>query len=283
MAVQRIKILVTGSSGQLGLALQEEVKNRTDIDVFFATRQDLDITSPKSIIAQLDTHNPDVIINTAAYTAVDEAEHNKEKAFLVNEKGVENVAMVCKERNITLIHISTDYVFDGLRTIPYKEEDPVNPQTVYGASKLAGERAIEKQELLHYFIVRTSWLYSKRGRNFYNTMLRLASEGKEISVVNDQYGSPTLANNLAKAVLTIANQFEKATSGVYHYSGEGSCTWYAFAKAILDKHYSGSYSVLPITTAQYPTAARRPKYSVLDKTAIKRVFNLKIENWLTQI
>lgn len=283
MAVQRIKVLVTGSSGQLGLALQEEVKSRTDIDVFFTTKHDLDITSPASIITQLDKYKPDVIVNTAAYTAVDKAESNKEKAFLVNEKGVENIAKACKDRSIALIHISTDYVFDGLRTIPYIEKDPVNPQTVYGASKLAGERAIEKQELLHYFIIRTSWLYSKYGGNFYNTMLRLASDGKQISVVNDQYGSPTLANNLANALLTITNKFENAKSGIYHYSGEGSCTWYAFAKAILEKHYTGNYSVLPVTTAQYPTAARRPKYSVLDKTAIKKVFNLEIENWLTQV
>ncbi len=283
MATQRIKVLVTGSSGQLGLALQAEVKNRNDMDVFFATKKDLDITNLASIIAQLDHYKPEVIINTAAYTAVDQAESNKEKAFLVNEKGVQNIAQACKERGIALIHISTDYVFDGESKVPYKEKDPVNPQTVYGKSKLAGEKAIQKIAPKEYYIIRTSWLYSNNGNNFYNTMLRLGKEGRAISVVNDQWGSPTLAGDLAKALIHIALSGDESKKGVYHYSGGGACTWYAFAKAILEKHFPNNYILKPILTKEYQTAAIRPKYSVLNTNAIKHTFNLKINDWRSMI
>lgn len=279
MSSKRIKLLVTGASGQLGQALKEEAGKHSNIDFIFTSRKELDITNQDSIRDQLNLHNPSIIINTAAYTAVDAAESENTKAFLVNEKGVENIALACKERNIRLIHISTDYVFDGTATVPYRETDPVNPQTVYGKSKLAGEKAIENSALTEYFIIRTSWLYSKKGNNFYNTMLRLGKEGKKIAVVNDQWGSPTLASNLAKVLIHIALTGDATKKGVYHYSGEGACTWYAFAKAILDKHVPNNYFLQPVLTKEYPTAAIRPKYSVLNKSAIKNMFNIEIDDW----
>ncbi len=283
MTGERIKILVTGSSGQLGLALQEESKGFDNKDFVFLTRKELDITNKKSISDQLEEHYPDVVINTAAYTAVDKAENDKNTAFFINEKGVRNIAEECKSRNITLLHISTDYVFDGENNVPYKETDTVNPQTVYGKSKLAGELAIQEIAPPQFYIIRTSWLYSKYGRNFYKTMLRLAKEGKEISVVNDQWGSPTLANDLAKALIHISVSGDPSKSGIYHYSGEGECTWYAFAKAILEKYYPNKHKLVPISTQQFATDAKRPKYSVLNKTSIKQAFNSRISHWPTII
>jgi dTDP-4-dehydrorhamnose reductase len=279
MSSKRIKLLVTGASGQLGRALKEEVGKHSNIDFIFTSRSELDITNRDSVRDQVNVHKPSIIINTAAYTAVDMAESENTKAFLVNEKGVENIALACKERNIRLIHISTDYVFDGTATVPYRETDPVNPQTVYGKSKLAGEKAIQNSALTEYYIIRTSWLYSLKGNNFYNTMLRLGKEGKKIAVVNDQWGSPTLASNLSKALIHIALTGDATKKGVYHYSGEGACTWYAFAKAILDKHVPNNYFLQPVSTKEYPTAAIRPKYSVLNKSAIKNMFNIEIDDW----
>ena len=282
MNATRQKILVTGALGQLGLALQEESKSFTEIDFVFASRSDLDITNRKQLDHYLDLHKPSFIINTAAYTAVDKAESEKEATFLINEKGAENIALACKKRKIGLIHISTDYVFDGETTVAYKEADAVNPLTVYGQSKLAGEQAIQNIALTHYYIIRTSWLYSKKGHNFYNTMLRLAKEAKEISVVDDQWGSPTLADNLARALIHIAITGEASQSGVYHYTGGGECTWYAFAKAILEKNYP-DHTLKPIPASAYPTAAKRPSYSVLNTSHIENTFGLNIVDWKSVI
>lgn len=279
MTLSKQKILVTGASGQLGLALRAQAVNHREIDFFFVTRSELDITNKEVVQAFLEIHTPDVLINTAAYTAVDKAESEQGAAFLVNETGVENLAMSCKALDIFLIHISTDYVFDGQGNQPYTEKDVVNPQTVYGKSKLAGEKAIIKIAPKMYYIVRTSWLYSKQGRTFYNTMLRLANEGKEISVVNDQWGSPTLSNELAKILIYMAVHRHSSASGVYHYSGEGACTWYAFAKAILEKYHPTHYLLRPVSSHEYPTAAKRPTYSVLDTSLIKKSFGLEIKNW----
>lgn len=279
MSVNTHKILVTGASGQLGLALREIRVSHTELDFIFATKQELDITNMEAVSQYVAQHKPDVIINTAAYTAVDMAENEPEQAFLINEKGVENLALACKSSQICLIHISTDYVFDGHRKIPYTETDAVNPQTVYGKSKLAGEQAIQRIAPETYFIIRTSWLYSKNGHNFYNTMLRLAQEGKEISVVNDQWGSPTLANDLAQVLIHMAATGDVSQNGIYHYSGGGECTWYAFAKAILDKHYPNQYKLKGVSTIEYPTAAKRPRYSVLNKSLIRNSYGVNINNW----
>jgi dTDP-4-dehydrorhamnose reductase len=273
------KILVTGATGQLGQAMQDIHGTYSSLDFIFADRGTLDITNEEWLSHYLDVHQPDVIINTAAYTAVDKAENDKEAAFLVNEKGVAHIALACKARNIQLLHISTDYVFDGTATVPYQEIDPVNPQTVYGKSKLAGERMLQEISPAEYYIIRTSWLYSKNGHNFYNTMLRLAREGKEISVVDDQWGSPTLASDLAQVLIHIVLTGNPSNKGIYHYSGEGECTWYAFAKAILEKYYPNGYILKPVNTDQYPTDASRPVYSVLNKRTIKQAFNLEISDW----
>lgn len=279
MGKDRIKILVTGALGQLGQAIKELSDTYDALHFIFASREDLDITNKDALQAYVITHQPDAIINTAAYTAVDKAETNKETAFLVNEKAVRYMAAVCKQYNIKLVHVSTDYVFDGLNTIPYTELDKVNPQTVYGQSKLAGEQALQEVNLDTYFIVRTSWLYSKKGHNFYNTMLRFAKEGKQISVVNDQWGSPTNANELAKVLITIAIHGSFKDSGVYHYTGGGKCTWYAFAKAILEKYYPDNFRLTPVSTDQYPTPAKRPIYSVLDTSLVKNKFSVDVNNW----
>jgi dTDP-4-dehydrorhamnose reductase len=283
MSVTRLKILVTGASGQLGMALQEESMSHTSVDFIFASRSDLDIVNHNNIKDYLDLHKPIFVINTAAYTAVDKAESEQERAFLINEVGAKNIALACKKRNIGLIHISTDYVFDGEAIVAYKETDAVNPLTVYGRSKLAGERAIQKIALSHYYIIRTSWLFSKKGHNFYNTMLRLANEGKDISVVNDQWGSPTRAEELASAILHIAITGEASQSGVYHYTGGGECTWYAFAKAILEKNYPDHYSLRPVMTSEYPTVAKRPRYSVLCTANFEKTFGLNIMDWTTVV
>lgn len=277
------KILVTGATGQLGQAMQVIHGTYSSLDFIFADRGTLDITDEEWLSHYLDVHQPDVIINTAAYTAVDKAENDKEAAFLVNEKGVAHIALACKARNIQLLHISTDYVFDGTATAPYQETDPVNPQTVYGKSKLAGERILQEISPAEYYIIRTSWLYSKNGHNFYNTMLRLAREGKEISVVDDQWGSPTLASDLAQVLIHIVLTGNPSNKGIYHYSGEGECTWYAFAKAILEKYYPNGYILKPVNTDQYPTDASRPVYSVLNKRTIKQAFNLEISDWESMI
>lgn len=283
MSSDRKKILVTGASGQLGQALQDCYQEYPALDFIFADRATLDITDEQWMSQYLDVHQPDIIINTAAYTAVDKAENDENTAYLVNEKGAHHLALACKSRNILFVHISTDYVFDGESNVPYKETDMVNPQTVYGQSKLAGERAIQEVAPGHFYIVRTSWLYSTNGHNFYNTMLRLAKEGKEISVVNDQWGSPTRADYLAKAIIIIALNGDSATSGIYHYAGEGKCTWYAFAKAILEKNYPNQHHIKPVSTKEYPTPARRPRNSMLNTSLIQNTFGIKISDWKSVI
>ena len=229
---QHKKVLVTGANGQLGKAIQVEGVLYPELDFVFATKEMLDITSTISIHQAVQEHQPDFIINTAAYTAVDKAEKDEEASYLLNEKAVQTLATICKEHAIALIHISTDYVFDGISKEAYVEETTTNPQTIYGKSKLAGEKTIQAIDGLVYIIIRTSWLYSNYGHNFYKTMLRLGGTKKEIQVVNDQYGIPTLANDLAIAILDIMPKLTTTNSGIYHYSNEGSTTWYAFAKAI---------------------------------------------------
>lgn len=272
------KILITGANGQLGNALKAVSLEFTDHDYVFASKMMVDITSEIAIKEAIQTYQPDVIINTAAYTAVDAAETNEENAYLLNEKAVRLVATLCASHAITLVHISTDYVFDGNSSVPYAEMAIPNPQTVYGKSKLAGEIAIQDTKDLTYAIVRTSWLYSDYGHNFYKTMLRLGTERNEISVVNDQHGIPTLANDLARAILQLISQLDSSSKGIYHYSNVGITTWYAFAKAIFE--YSKlDVKVLPVASEAYPTAAQRPKNSVLDCTKIVEKFNVNRPNW----
>lgn len=247
-------------------------------EIFYTDVEELDITDLKAVISFIERHDIDTIINCAAYTAVDRAEEDREKATKVNRDAVANLAKAATKLGCLLIHISTDYVFDGNHDVPYTEKDPVNPQTVYGQTKLEGEQAIKSSGCM-YLIIRTAWLYSGFGNNFVKTMLRLADERKEINVVNDQWGTPTYAGDLADAIIRILERNElPELEGIYHYTNEGVCNWYDFAKEIIE--LSGKDCIVrPISTEQYPTKAKRPAYSVLDKTKIKKVFDLEIPDW----
>lgn len=267
---KKLKILITGSNGQLGRCLQVVSEKYPNYDFHFRTSKQLDITRKEQIDILFAQEKLDFCINCAAYTAVDKAESDQENAFLVNAEAVKYLAETCKANNTTLIHISTDFVFDGTKGIPYTEDDLPNPINAYGASKLKGEQYI--QEILNnYFIIRTSWVYSEYGHNFVKTMLCLGTERDEISVVNDQIGSPTYAGDLAKAIMEIVST--KTTSfGLYHYTNEGTTSWYDFAKTIFEIKEI-KIKVNPISSNNYTTQAKRPMYSVLDKTKTKQVFN----------
>ncbi len=270
------KILITGSNGQLGKELKRLENSFSQFNFIFLSREDLPIHHYELVRNFFKGYQPQFLINCAAYTAVDRAESEKELAFQVNGESVGVLAAVCKEYGTKLIHISTDYVFDGTATIPYKEESLTNPQSVYGASKLEGEK-----EALRFnpdsIIIRTSWVYSEFGKNFVKTMLKLMSEREELNVVSDQFGSPTYAADLAEAILQIISSGQWHP-GIYHFSNEGIISWYEFAVAV--KELSGNIcKVNPIPTSQYPTPAKRPAYSVLDKTKIQSAFSVRIKDW----
>lgn len=281
---KKLKILITGTNGQLGRCLQAVSEKYPNYDFYFKTSKQLDITRKEQIDILFAQEKFDFCVNCAAYTAVDKAESDQENAFLVNAEAVKYLAETCKANNTTLIHISTDFVFDGTKGTPYTEEDLPNPINVYGASKLKGEQYI--QEIMNnYFIIRTSWVYSEYGHNFVKTMLRLGTERDEISVVKDQIGSPTYAGDLAKAIMEIISA--KTTSfGLYHYTNEGTTSWYDFAKTIFEIKEI-KIKVNPISSNNYTTQAKRPMYSVLDKTKIKQVFNIiflpNLENSLKEV
>lgn len=269
-------VLVTGANGQLGQAIASIAKNYPALDFVFCTSSDLDITDTASCEAAFEKHQPQFCINAAAYTAVDKAESEPEKAALVNVTGAQNVAQACKNRKATLLHVSTDFVFDGEKENPYTEKDFPKPTGVYGQTKLEGEHVVQAI-LDHYFIVRTSWVYSQFGNNFMKTMLRLASERDSLSVVDDQIGTPTHAVDLAEALIQIILS-NKEMYGIYNFSNEGQCSWFDFAKEIFRVN-NITITLQPIPTTSYPTPARRPKFSVLDKRKIKEVFGLQVKNW----
>jgi dTDP-4-dehydrorhamnose reductase len=274
-------VLVTGANGQLGQSLQFIAKNYPKLHFVFCSSSDLDITNLESCQAVFLKIKPNYCINAAAYTAVDKAESETEKANLINVIGPKNLAFVCKEFSSVLLHISTDFVFDGSKNITYNETDIPNPTGVYGQTKLDGEKAIQAV-FENYYIIRTSWVYSQFGNNFMKTMLRLASERDSISVVNDQIGTPTNAVDLAEALIQIILTDKRQTTndnfGVYNFSNEGQCSWYDFAKEIF-KINKIEIDLKPIPTSSFPTPAKRPKYSVLDKTKIKSTFGLVINKW----
>ena len=271
-------ILVTGGNGQLGSELKEIAPNYQDYSFLFTDVKDLDITNHNAVAGFIELNNINVIINCAAYTAVDKAESEPVLSDAINHLAVTNFAQIAKEKNIKLIHISTDYVFDGNNYKPYTETDTPNPQSVYGQTKLDGELAIQQINPANSIIIRTSWVYSKFGNNFVETMLRLAKSRDEISVVADQIGSPTNAADLAEAILTILPKISNKTIEVFHYSNEGACSWYDFAKAIFE--IKGIViKVNPIESKRYPTPAERPFYSVLNKTYIKEKYQLEIPCW----
>jgi dTDP-4-dehydrorhamnose reductase len=270
------KILVTGANGQLGKELKKLAPSYPRFEFIFLSKEDMPIHHFEMVRHYFNIYQPAYLINCAAYTAVDRAESEKEKAFQVNGEAVGVLAAVCKENNCRFIHISTDYVFDGTATAPYTEDAATNPQSVYGASKLEGEKQA-MQFNPGSVIIRTSWVYSEYGKNFVKTMLKLMTEKEEINVVNDQVGSPTYAADLAAAILQIISS-KKWHPGIYHYSNDGIISWYEFAKAI--KELTGSNCNLnPIPSSQYPTAAKRPAWSVLDTSKIQQSFAINSRSW----
>jgi len=277
-----MKILVTGGDGQLGSALKKLAGNYKDHIFTFIDVGDLDITDSSGMAAFLATHNPGILINCAAYTAVDKAESETDRAMAVNATAPGEMARICSETGIRLIHISTDYIFDGRSFMPYKETDTVNPVSVYAKSKLEGETRIRKQAVKG-IIIRTSWLYSEYGQNFVKTILKKGKELGKLRVVYDQVGGPTYAGDLARAILDILPEVANTGSmEVYHYANEGVISWYDFANAIIE--ISGINCILePVETTAYPTPAARPSYSVFNKTKFKERFGIAIPYWRTSL
>ena len=270
-------ILVTGGNGQLASCIKDVEKQYDDLNIIYTDYLELDICDLDQVKSFFESNKQiNYCINCAAYTAVDKAETEAEKAFEINATGAKNLAQVCNDHDAILIHVSTDFVFDGEKNEPYTETDAANPISVYGASKLQGEVEIQ-QALKEYFIIRTSWLYSEYGNNFMKTMLRLAETRDGISVVSDQIGTPTYAGDLAEIIIQIINT-KTEKYGIYHYSNEGVASWFEFAKEIF-KLAKNKIKVNPIPSIEYLTPAKRPKYSVLDKKKIIDVFKIDIPFW----
>ena len=269
------KILVSGSNGQLGSELQEIARQFKEFQFVFFSRAELSITDRAALEKMFILHRPSYFINCAAYTAVDKAEKEKEIAEEINGHSVGAIATLCSQYDCRLIHISTDYVFNGKASTPLKEDDPVDPVNAYGDSKLMGERlAMQHTDAV---IIRTSWVYSKYGNNFVKTLKRLMDEKESISVVHDQVGSPTYAADLATAIMEIITS-GKWEPGIYNYSNSGVISWFDFANEI-KKQLHSKCEVYPISTSQFPTPAKRPAYSVLDKEKIQSVYNIKAREW----
>jgi dTDP-4-dehydrorhamnose reductase len=278
-----MKILVLGSKGQLGLCLHDQL-SKTLHDVTYASRDEVDIADFVASQQSMVENNPDVVINASAYTAVDNAEEDKESANLINHLAVANIADICVTMDCLLVHISTDYVFDGKASKFYSESDKTNPQGVYGSSKLNGELAIQSSGCKH-IIVRTAWVFSEHGNNFMKTMLRIGVTNDKLSIVDDQLGCPTYAQDIASAIVTIVNKFDTdiTTSDIYHYCGDESCSWFDFAEVIFAEAAKAGYSIpielKPITTIEYPTLAARPANSALDCSKIFNTFGISPSDW----
>lgn len=267
------KVLVTGADGQLGSEIRQ-----LRAEFVYTDRKELDITDFKAVEDYVSSNGINAIINCAAYTAVDKAETDKEAAYNINCIGVKNLAAVAKKYNAKMIHISTDYVFDGKNHKPYIESDATNPQSVYGQTKLDGEKALLEINPNNSIIIRTSWVYSSFGANFVKSILRLARERDELGIVFDQIGSPTYAKDLAKAIIEILEKLQNDKTQIYNYSSEGVVSWYDFAKEIV--RMSGIECHLkPIESIEYPTPASRPHFSVLNKAKIKKEFGIEVPYW----
>jgi len=271
-------ILVTGSKGQLGSELRDIASNYPDYNFFFTDIEELDLTDKNAVAAFFEENKINVCINCAAYTAVDKAEDEQEFALIINRDTVETLAKNCSKNKALLIHISTDYVFDGRNYKPYTENDVPSPQSYYGLTKLEGEK-VAMSTSDNVIIIRTSWLYSKYGNNFVKTMLRLGKEKDSIGVVVDQVGTPTYAGNLAESIMEVVNQNGNGqVQEIYHFSNEGAISWYDFAKAVM-KIKKLDCKVNPIESKDFQAKANRPFYSVLNKSKIKSDFNLEIPYW----
>jgi len=288
-----MRILVTGKNGQLGRSIQKAVNADTKIDnnqspndFIFVGREEMDLSSESSISFYFKNNKFDIIINCAAYTQVDKAEQEVELANQINHEAVKQLASIANNQQARLIHISTDYVFDGESNKPYLETDTRNPINAYSRTKLAGEKALQILMPMNALIIRTSWLYSEYGNNFVKTMLRHGKERDEVSVVSDQIGSPTYVTDLADAILEIIKhkKFRDVgqTTQTYNYSNEGEISWYEFAKEIF-KIEKIECEVNPVTSQQYPAPAKRPRNTLMNKDKIVEVFNIKISNWKSSL
>jgi dTDP-4-dehydrorhamnose reductase len=276
-----MKILITGVNGQVGHALMQEL---TEHELIGFTRQDCDLTYLDQIRQAIDQHQPDLIINPAAYTKVDQAENEPELAFRINRDAPKVMAEKAREYNIPLIHFSTDYVFDGEKNKAYSEDDPTHPLGVYGQSKCAGEEAIQEVGGLTY-IFRASWVYSNIGHNFYVTMKRLSQEREELKVVADQLGVPTLNQFIAEQIKNIIPQLHENNTGIYHLVPDGSCSWHEFAKQIIAQtnHQFNLEHLQAIQTHEFPTKTKRPANSILNNAKIKQTFNLQFNDWSQEL
>lgn len=270
-------ILVAGSKGQLGSEIQER-SSEYNYNFFFTDKNNLDITNSHAINEFIKINGINIIINCAAYTAVDKAESDEKIADTVNNLAIKYLSEIAKAKNIQLIHISTDYVFDGKNYMPYKEDDTTNPTGVYGKTKLDGENAMREINPPNSIIIRTSWVYSAYGANFVKTMLRLGKEKEQLGVIYDQVGTPTYALDLAKTILEIIPQIKNEKVEIYNYSNEGVLSWYDFAKEIM-RMAKLDCKIDPIETKDYPTPAKRPHYSLLNKSKIKNEFNITVPYW----
>lgn len=274
------KILVTGANGQLGSEIKELASHYPNFDFVFTDIDDFPLDKTQEIIANFNRIQPDIVINCAAYTAVDKAEQDQEVADAINHHAIATLATLCHDSRAKLVHVSTDYVFDGTSAIAYTETDTPNPKSVYGVTKLAGERACLKN-CPESIILRTAWVYSEFGNNFVKTMLRLMTERDTLSVVNDQIGSPTYAADLAQVILTILDS-SKWEPGIYHYSNAGAISWYEFALNIKEIGHK-SCDVKGIPASAYPTPAERPAYSLLDKSKITAVYGIEPVDFKTSL
>ena len=277
-----MKILVLGCKGQLGRCLNDQLTN-TDHEVIYTSREQIDIAVFEVTKSKVLEFSPDLIINATAYTAVDHAEENQKTADLINHLAVKNIADICNQLKCWLIHVSTDYVFDGNSKVPYKEDDQTNPQGAYGETKLNGELAIQSSGCKH-IIIRTAWVFSEYGNNFLKTMLRLGAERDELSIVGDQIGCPTYAQDIARSIVEIVPQLNsREYNGIYHYCGDQPCSWYDFANAIFDQAMSNNLKIPSIVnsieTSAYPTPAKRPAFSVLDCSKIENECGVLSSNW----
>lgn len=270
------QILVTGCNGQLGNELQQLASKYDDIQFHFTDKEELDITDRKEVYSFIERHAISVVINCAAFTAVDKAESEPELCDLLNHVAPGYLAEAVASIGGTMIHVSTDYVFDGTSCTPYREEDTPNPQTVYGRTKLAGEESVIRS-CPGSMVIRTAWLYSTFGNNFVKTMIRLGKERDSLGVVFDQIGTPTYARDLAQTILTAVEK--GIVPGVYHFTNEGVCSWFDFTRAIHRLEGIDDCQVRPIHTEEYPVPAKRPHYSVLDKSKIRKTYGIDIRWW----
>ena len=278
-------ILVTGANGQLGNEIRKISLFYSHYNFIFTDVNELDITNSNDVDQFLKANPVSYVINCAAYTAVDKAETDKQNAYNLNAVAPLYLAEAATKFNARLIQVSTDYVFDGSANVPYTEEDAVNPESVYGRTKLEGEKVVQEYAPENSMIIRTSWLYSSFGNNFVKTVLRLGAEREKIGFVFDQVGTPTYANDLAMAIISIISNVENGTKfvpGIYHYSNEGVISWYDFAKAIA-KIAILETTISPILSVEYPTPTKRPAFSVLNKNKIKKTYNIEIPYWLDSL